>query len=355
VAVVQGEQQLTYRELNTRANQLAHYLRERGVRPDDRIAICVQRSFEMMIGLMAVFKAGGAYVPLDPAYPDDRLAFMLKDSAPTVLLTQLALRERLANLTDAMSTLELDVDVSQWKHAATHNPRGSDCGLNPSRLAYIIYTSGSTGQPKGVAVEHHGLSNLTAVHASHLSVDSSSRILQFASFSFDGWIFEVVMAFCQGASLYLHSRHDILAGDALASFVARHSITHAILPPTVVATLASSSALNSIGTLILSGDRLPIEIARRWRSERRLINGYGPTETTVCATLHDFELEEAGNPRIGRPIANKRVYVLDAHQEPVPTGVAGELYIGGIGVARGYLNHPELTAERFVRDRKSVV
>jgi pristinamycin I synthase-3/4 len=170
------------------------------------------------------------------------------------------------------------------------------------------------------------------------------------SFSFDGWIFEAVMALCQGASLYMHSQRHILAGDELECFVAAHRITHAILPPIVTATLAPSSRLESIRTLILSGDRLPIEIARKWEGGRRLINGYGPTETTVCATLHDFEFEALGDPPIGKPIANKRIYILDRYGEPVPTGVIGELYIGGVGVARGYLNRPELTAERFVAD-----
>ncbi|CDY78875.1 Siderophore biosynthesis non-ribosomal peptide synthetase modules @ Bacillibactin synthetase component F [Caballeronia glathei] len=349
VALVHADEILTYRELNKRANRLAHYLRQRGIRPDDRVAICIPRGFDMIVALLATLKAGAAYVPLDPAYPPDRLTFMFNDSSPSALLTQHALRDMLTGLAQSIPVLELDGATHAWEHESEENLGRSD-GLGPRSLAYVIYTSGSTGQPKGVAIEHQGLANLTVVHAQQLFVGPESRVLQFASFSFDGCIFEVVMALCQGASLYLHSHREILAGDALTQFVARHRISHAILPPSVVAGLDSTSALDSIKTMILSGDRLPLEIARRWSDGRRLINGYGPTEATVCATLHDFDAAGSGSPRIGKPIVNKWIYILDRYGEPAPIGATGEIYIGGNGIAREYLNRPDLTAMRFVPD-----
>lgn len=349
IALVHIDEVLTYSELNKRANRLARYLRQRGIKPDDRVAICVTRGFDMIVALLATLKAGAAYVPLDPAYPSERLAFMFTDSAPAALLTQHALRDTLTGLAQSIPVLELDGATCAWGHESEDN-LGRDGGLGPRSLAYVIYTSGSTGLPKGVAIEHQGLTNLTVVHKHHLSVGPESRVLQFASFSFDGCIFEVVMALCQGASLYLHSHREILAGDALVQFVAQHRISHAILPPTVVAGLDSRSALDSVKTLILSGDRLPLETARRWCGGRRLINGYGPTEATVCATLHDFDAAGSGSPRIGKPIVNKWIYILDRYGEPVPVGATGEIYIGGNGIAREYLNRPELTAMRFVPD-----
>ncbi|WP_216847037.1 AMP-binding protein, partial [Granulicella sp. L60] len=195
-------------------------------------------------------------------------------------------------------------------------------------LAYIIYTSGSTGAPKGVMVEHKGLCNLAIAQIQNFAVDSNSRILQFASFSFDACVSEMFMTFCQGASIYLPCKGEVLMDDVLMRLFAHAEITHATLPPTVLGTLSQDTISSSVQTLIIAGEVLSNTLAIRWAPGRRLINAYGPTETTVCATTHDCHAEECGPPSIGRPIANTQIYILDGQGEPVPVGVAGELYIG---------------------------
>jgi amino acid adenylation domain-containing protein len=346
-AVVHEGEPLTYAELNRRANRLAHHLQAQGVGPDSRVAICVERSPEMVVALLGVLKAGGAYVPLDPSYPAERLGYMLRDSAPVLVLTQERLLDRLP--AHGAATLCLDRDRERIAGESERNPAS---GATPGSLAYVIYTSGSTGRPKGVMVEHRGLCNLVALHADRLGVEPSSRVLQFASFSFDGHVFEVVMALGQGASLHLAPAGVVLVGEALADLVQAREITHAVLPPAVLAALpgGTEERMSSLQTLIVSGDAPSAALMRHWSAGRRLINGYGPTEATVCATLHDYDGEGDGPPPIGRPIANTRIYVLDGRGEPVPVGVAGEIHIAGVGVARGYLNQPELTRERFVAD-----
>ncbi|MFN9661776.1 MAG: non-ribosomal peptide synthetase, partial [Cyanobacteriota bacterium] len=350
VALVFEEKSLTYAELNTRANRLAHHLIELGIRPDDRVAIAVERSLEMVVGLLAVLKAGGAYVPLDPAYPEERLAFMLEDSTPVALLVHAATRERFTGLAQGATLVDLDADAGAWAERSATNLEPTALGLGPNHLAYVIYTSGSTGKPKGVMVEHRGVCNLVAAQIQEFGLAPDSRMLQFASFSFDACVSEVWTALCSGALLHLPSPETKLIGETLASTLAGQAISHATLPPSVLATLSDGERLTTLGTLITAGERLPASLAHRWAANRHLINAYGPTEATVCATLQACALEDAGDPSIGRPIANTRIYVLDGQGEPVPIGVAGELHIGGAGVARGYLNRPELTAERFLPD-----
>jgi amino acid adenylation domain-containing protein len=350
VAVVFEDATLSYGELNRRANRLAHYLRGLRVKPDARVAICLERGFEMIVALLAVLKAGGAYVPLDPAYPVERLRYMLADSGPVALLTQGHPRGLFSGIGEALPVIDLTAPDPPWQDRPQTNPDRAGVGLTSRHLAYVIYTSGSTGQPKGVMVEHRGVCNLASAQVRGFAVDSESRVLQFASFSFDASIFEVVMALCQGASLHLVAQAEIMAGGTPIQTIKRTGITHATLPPAVLASLPDEAGLDSVRTLIVAGDALTGELAKRWGQGRRLINAYGPTEATVCATLHDCQPHESGNPPIGRPIANTRIYILDSQGEPVPVGVAGELYIGGAGVARGYLNRPDLTAERFLAD-----
>ena len=253
-------------------------------------------------------------------------------------------------LSEALPVVDLSAPVGVWSSESDTNLECAAIGLTSEHLAYIIYTSGSTGTPKGVMVEHHGLSNLVVLHHQYLRVRVDSQILQFASFSFDGCVFEVVLALCQGANLHVPRQEEMLVGEGLIEAVTQYGITHAIVPPAVLSGLPENSALDSVHTLIVSGDSFSQSLMRWWKQGRRLINGYGPTEATVCATLYECHGRELGNLPIGRPIANTRIYILDSAREPVPIGVAGELYIGGAGVARGYLNQPALTAERFVRD-----
>ncbi|HEX5433555.1 MAG TPA: amino acid adenylation domain-containing protein [Candidatus Angelobacter sp.] len=349
VALAFDTEFLSYERLNRRANQLAHYLRELGVRPDDRVAICAERSFELIIAVLAVLKAGGAYVPLDPAYPPERLRFMIEDSAPAALLTASHLEKLFVGIEDSLPILDLTSATPPWQEQPESNPARDAVGLGPQHLAYLIYTSGSTGTPKGVLIEHKGLCNLTVVHRSCLAVDANSRILQFASFSFDASVWETVMALCNGAALCFW-REQVLACDVLARATAYHAITHATLPPAALGSLSERTVLDSVRVLVVAGEALAGSLARKWSHGRQLINAYGPTETTVCATLHGCHAEESGNPPIGRPIANTRIYILDRAGEPAPVGAVGELYIGGAGVARGYLHRPELTAKRFVPD-----
>ncbi|HET7462077.1 MAG TPA: amino acid adenylation domain-containing protein, partial [Longimicrobium sp.] len=351
VAVARGEERLTYAELNARANRLAHWLRERGVGPDARVAICVERGPEMVVGVLGVLKAGGAYVPLDPGYPAARLAHMLQDSAPAALLTGASAAGVAGLLPGArgLPTAPLGAGA-EWESRPDTNPRPDAVGLTPDHLAYVIYTSGSTGRPKGVMVAHRGVCNLARAQIRGFAVEPESRVLQFASFSFDACVSEVFTALCRGASLHLPPPGEVLAGDALLRTVAEAGITHVTLPPAVLATLPDDAELGPVRTLVVAGDATPAALARRWARGRRLVNAYGPTEATVCATLHECRDDEAGDPPIGRPLAGTRIHLLDRAGEPVAPGVVGELYLGGAGAARGYRNLPALTAERFVPD-----
>jgi amino acid adenylation domain-containing protein len=348
-ALVFEDRELSYEELNRQSNRLAHHLRELGIQPDDRVAICVERGFDMIVSLLAVLKAGGAYVPLDPAYPAERLRFMLDDSGPVALLTQTDLRHLLPQ-SFSFPILLLGHESPAWNGHSDTNPDPAGVALTPNHLAYVIYTSGSTGTPKGVMVQHRGLVNLVLAQIRAFALDGASRVLQFASFSFDACASEIFTSICQGASLHLVAQEDVLSDPTSLFAQTGKEITHATLTPAVLATFPKDSELGGLSTLVVAGDVLPDSLAERWKPGRRLINAYGPTEATVCATLHICDGRESRTVPIGRPIANMRIYILNGRREPVPVGVVGELYIGGAGVARGYLNQPELTAERFLTD-----
>ncbi|MBD2790297.1 amino acid adenylation domain-containing protein, partial [Xenorhabdus sp. DI] len=348
-AVVFEEQTLSYGELNHRANQLAHHLIALGVRPDDRVAICAERSLELMIGLLATLKAGGAYVPLDPDYPAERLIYMLEDATPVVLLTQTAQRDKLSvSLPTVLLDHVLDDQDPLLAAQPIDNPDAQVLGLTASHLAYVIYTSGSTGQPKGVMVEHRSLSNLITTQQNTLALSPDSRVLQFASNSFDACIWECCMALVAGARLYLAKRADLLPGEILSGYLSANAISHVLLSPTALATM--DVLPDTLHTLLVGGEACPPALVKRWARGRQMLNAYGPTEITVCATLYPCDNQEEKTPPIGRPIANTQIYILDKHGQPAPLGVVGEIHIAGAGVARGYLNQPELTAERFLRD-----
>ncbi|MBD2814424.1 amino acid adenylation domain-containing protein [Xenorhabdus sp. Flor] len=345
-ALVYEEQAFSYAELNGCANRLAHQLIELGVQPDQRVAICVKRSSSRIAGLLAVLKAGGAYVPLDPAYPADRLAYMLNDAAPLVVLADNTGRAALGE--EALTKLTV-LDPNTLPDQPDNNPQVP--ALTSRHLAYVIYTSGSTGMPKGVMVEHRGLVNLIRDKIVQFDIHSHSRMLQFASFGFDASVWEIMMALCGGATLDIPA--DTVRQDPrrLWHYLEEQAVTHACLTPALLQDGADLPEINIRPTLILGGEAPSAALLQALRGRATLFNAYGPTEITVCATTWRCPADyiDALTP-IGRPTANTCVYLLDACGQPVPLGAVGELYISGDGVARGYLNRPELTAERFLVD-----
>ncbi|MGW2048295.1 non-ribosomal peptide synthase/polyketide synthase [Streptomyces sp. NPDC001858] len=319
VALVCGDAELTYRQLNARANRFAHALIAQGVGPEQTVAVALPRSVESVVAVLGVLKAGAAYLPVDPAYPQARIAFMLDDARPTVVI------DDPATVTDG-----------DWPDTEP------EIALDVRHPAYVIYTSGSTGRPKGVVVAHGGVASLVAGQIERFAIEPDSRVLQFASPSFDASVSEISTALLRGAALVLPP-----TADPVAALTDRDlAVTHVTVPPSVLAAVPEGSV--QVSTLVVAGEACPPELVARWAPGRRMINAYGPTETTVCATMSDPLSPGAGVPPIGRPIAGARVYVLDERLRPVPTGVAGELYVAGAGLARGYLNRPDLTAGRFV-------
>ena len=347
VAVVYEQSSLTYAELNRRANQLAHLLIQRGIGPESIVAIALERSLEMAISLLAVVKSGAGYLPLDPNYPAERRAFMLRDAQPACMIAGNSLLFSAAQLTPVLRLDDPGIEQVLAISPAT-NPSNKErtTPLDSSHLAYVIYTSGSTGSPKGVLTSHRGIANLAAAQIACFGIAREARILQFASFSFDTSLMEMLMAFAAGATLVIPPP-GILAGEMLGEVLSRQRISHPILPPAVVASLPQSAG--SFRTLIVGAEACPPDLVQRWSKGRRVLNTYGPTECTACSAMSD-PLCGFGVPPIGRPIWNAHIYVLDGNLEPVPIGVGGELYIAGAGLARGYLKRPGLTGERFVAD-----
>jgi amino acid adenylation domain-containing protein len=357
VAVVFEDQELSYGELNRRANQLAHYLMELGVKPDDRVAICIERSLEMIVALLAVLKAGGAYVPLDPAYPAERLRFMLEDSAPVALLTQNKLRELFSELGDKLPVIDITAETSAWSKHPETNPDPNSLGLTPNHLAYVIYTSGSTGSPKGVMVQHRGLCNRLVWMQRAYKLDSNDAVLQKTSFGFDVSVWEFFWPLLVGARLVVARPGGHKDPGYLVAAMLQNKISTIHFVPSMLQALLDHIDMVEIPALtrvVCSGEALSAALLSRFHEKLpkvALYNLYGPTEATVDVTAWTclFDFAHSTVP-IGRPIANTHIYILDAYGEPVPVGVAGELYIGGAGVARGYLNRAELTAEKFLRD-----
>ncbi|HEY9622716.1 MAG TPA: amino acid adenylation domain-containing protein, partial [Crinalium sp.] len=342
IALVTETGSLTYGDLNHHADRLAQTLKQMGVQANDLVGLCVDRSADMVTGILGILKAGGAYVPLDPQYPSDRLQFMLSDTQVSILLTQSWLVERLPRSPAHI----LCLDQRSFECSSTSTLVADDAIVTSDRLAYVIYTSGSTGTPKGVLLSHRGLCNVVAAQQQIFHLSAASRILQFSSLSFDASIFEIALALGSGGTLYIPSKSAQLPGHALLQFLEDHAITHALLTPAVLAVLPPAD-LPSLQVLITGGEACSSQIVDRWAADRHFFNAYGPTETTIWATV--AELHPNDNPlTIGRPILNTQVHILDANLNPVPVGIPGELYIGGEGLAHGYLNRPELTTERFV-------
>jgi amino acid adenylation domain-containing protein len=350
VALSFEAQELTYRELNERANQLARHLQSLGVRTESLVGLCVERSLEMVVGLLGILKAGGAYVPLDPQYPQERLSFMLSDAGAPVLLTQERLREGLP----ASDALVVCLDT-QWDEIARHETGDLRGGSRPKNLAYISYTSGSTGRPKGVSVPHRAVVRLVK-ETNFVKFDAGDKFLQLAPLAFDASTFEIWGSLLNGARLVVMPPQTPSLTE-LGAALKRHEITTLWLTAGLFHLMVSERVddLTSVRQLLAGGDVLSathVQKFLRAAAGSTLINGYGPTENTTFTCCHPMsgETQLEQSVPIGRPVANTRVYVLDRYLQPVPVGVAGELYTGGDGLARGYLNQPELTAERFVPD-----
>lgn len=341
IAVVFQDQQLTYRELNRRANQLAHYLQAQGVKPEVLVGICVERSLEMIVGILGILKAGGAYVPLDPTYPQERVAFMLSDSQVPVLLTTQKLLTQLPKHQAQVICLDTD-----WARISTESEQTPKSNVQIQNLAYLIYTSGSTGKPKGVLVTHEGLGNLTEDKIRTCRVQSDSRILQFFSLSFDASIPEIVMALGSGATLCLANSESLLPGPGLMQLLREQAITHITIIPSALAALPQEE-LPALQMVLVGGEACSPELIERWSKGRLFINAYGPTETTVNASMVECGNNGQKFPTV-RPAANKQLYILDQNLQLVPIGVPGELHISGVGLARGYLNRPDKTTEVFI-------
>ncbi|MBF2063676.1 MAG: amino acid adenylation domain-containing protein [Calothrix sp. C42_A2020_038] len=360
IALESAEEKLTYEELNLRANQLAHHLQSLGVAPDVLVGLCVERSQYMIIGLLAILKAGGAYVPLDPNYPQERLAYMLKDSQVSVLLTQQHLIDLLP---DGAKVVCLDIDAI-YRDGTHQNPV---TGVRPENLAYIIYTSGSTGKPKGVMIEHQSLVNFIEAAKVEYAIGFGDRVLQFASISFDVAAEEIYTCLTSGGTLVLRTDEMISSVSIFLQKCHEWQLTVLDLPTAYWHQLTSELVTTgqilptTVRLIIIGGEAVLAETLKLWQEyvnnkltqSPLLINAYGPTETTVEATtfnLSRFVLDNVLQIPIGRPIGNVQTYILDKYLQPVPIGVPGELYIGGAGLAREYLNRPELTVEKFIQN-----
>ncbi|MCA9898608.1 MAG: AMP-binding protein, partial [Anaerolineales bacterium] len=314
-ALIFGQRQMRYAELNRKANQLAHALRARGVGPESRVGIFANRSFEMVIALLAVLKAGGAYVPLDPAYPPDRLQFMMADANLSLILTTTAVQPNLPAA--AIETICLD---AVWQsHIASHPAQNPETSLTLDNLAYVIYTSGSTGRPKGVGVTHRGVVNMGQGVQQQFAVSPQSRVLQFASFSFDASVAEIVAALQNGAALVLADKADLL-GAAFVTLMQQQAVSVATLPPSALA-LMNPADFPALRTIASVGEACSAEIVAKWSAGRRFVNGYGPTEGTVGAITAVLTPQNS-QPVLGRPLPNYQVYLLNAQLQPVPVGVA---------------------------------
>jgi amino acid adenylation domain-containing protein len=362
IAVVFENQHLTYRQLNEKANQLAHYLRSLGVKPEVVVGLCVERSLEMIVGILGILKAGGGYLPLDPAYPIERLSFMIEDANVLILLTQKHLLETLSIHPEKAICLDTDWEIIQQE--SSENPVNQTTSQN---LVYVIYTSGSTGKPKGVMIEHHSLVNFTQAAGQNYEINAQDRILQFASISFDAAAEEIFPCLTQGATLVLRTQWMLNSIPTFLEKCQDWNITILDIPTalwhqiTLELELENIPFPDSIRLVIIGGEKALTERLKAWKNKIKtsikLINTYGPTEATVVATFWEIpqdhksqlllNLTSAGLP-IGRPITNTQTYILDHHLQPVPIGIPGELYVGGAGVARGYLNRPDLTSEKFI-------
>ncbi|BAZ47499.1 amino acid adenylation [Nostoc sp. NIES-4103] len=349
IAVVFEHLQLTYQQLNSYANQLAHYLQQLGVKPDTLVGICVERSLEMVVGLLGILKAGGAYVPLDPDYPPERLAYMLEDSQVPILLTQENLLNQLPPHQAQVICLEKD-----WYKIGSQQKENLVGQVTPDNLAYVIYTSGSTGKPKGAMNTHRGICNRLLWMQDTYQLDSSDRVLQKTPFSFDVSVWEFFLPLIAGACLVVAKPQGHKDSAYLVDIIVKQQITTLHFVPSMLQMFLEEQGVklcHSLKKVICSGEALPQKLQERFFSclECELHNLYGPTEAAIDVTYWQCEREShLKTVPIGRAIANTQIYILDSYLQPVPIGIPGELHIGGVQIARGYLNRPELTEQKFI-------
>ncbi|MFE0673058.1 amino acid adenylation domain-containing protein [Streptomyces sp. NPDC058867] len=355
VALVFEDERLTYAELDERANRLAHALLARGAGPERIVALALPRSAELIVAEVAVLKSGAAYLPIDHDYPADRIAYMLADAAPVCVVTTEETARELPGQ-DGTTPLELDSRATADELAArpAHDPGEADRGapLTVDSAAYVIYTSGSTGRPKGVVLAHSGVAKLVATQTERFGIGPHSRVLQFASPSFDVAFWDLCLGLLSGGRLVVVPAERRVPGAPLADYAHAHGITFMILPPALLAALPDDVQLPPAATLLAGTERVSPELVGRYARGRMMFNAYGPTEATTNSTLGrcDPDIPAGAVVPIGVPDPGTRAYVLDAYLRPVPAGLTGELYLGGAGLARGYLGRPDLTAERFVAD-----
>jgi len=340
LAVTFNEQQLTYQELNERSNQLAHYLSQKGVEVGGKVAIQIDRSLDMLTAVFAILKTGGCFVPIDHAHPSKRKKGIIDDANIEFLISTSDQKDiQIENV----HSIYLDEVRNKVEKMSTQNLNKKVLATN---LAYMIYTSGSTGEPKGVLVEHKGIWNLAEAQRRTFNVNKGSNILQFASFGFDAWIFECVMAIRNGSTLHLTERDRLLSSDKFINFLNEKEITHITLPPSVLMNLPDKD-LPALEFIISAGEACSANVVEKWLKKGRFFNAYGPAEATVWVTIEEFS-DESKNPTIGKPIQNMQCYILNDQLKPVPVGVVGELFLSGIGLARGYHNRPNLNEETFI-------
>ncbi|NMG10981.1 non-ribosomal peptide synthetase [Brasilonema sp. UFV-L1] len=344
IALVFEDQQLTYRQLNAQANQLARHIRAqyqhitgKPLQPETLIGLCLERTLDMVISILAVLKAGGAYVPIDPAYPQARIDYILEDISAELVLTQRGFTRLMASVHQIVVEESFYTNDSEFNLPACS--RATD-------LAYVIYTSGTTGRPKGVMVAHQSLNNLVYIQQDKFNITSESKVLQYANYVFDASVSEIFVTLLSGACLDIIPANIRQDAHLVTKYLKDRYITSATLPPALL-NIMPYEHLATLKTLIVAGETCPLVVMQQWSQGRQFLNAYGPTESTVCATAHEYQHGDL-NTNIGKPLANIKIYILDSSLNPVPINAIGELYIGGAGLARGYLNRPELTQERFI-------
>ncbi|HEX2868125.1 MAG TPA: amino acid adenylation domain-containing protein [Ignavibacteriales bacterium] len=344
IAVVFKGEKLTYRELNKKANRLANYLIRNGIKRDSLVGVLVNRSVEMIIAILGIMKAGAAYVPFDPNSPYERIEFVINDAGLGTIVAQSALEKRFS--LNRQNVILIDHD---WDNIARESDNNPNAACTPDNLAYVIYTSGSTGKPKGVLINHSGASNFVKGFAAPPGMNSAERGLQFFSLSFDGSVADIFPVLISGAALYIPERETLLDNRKTEDFIREYSITSMVTTPSILS-LLDESKIPGLKTIISAGEILSNDLARRFSAGRRLFNAYGPTETSVGVTMFDMDNIKNSCPSvpIGSALINTKLFILDDQFRIVPTGCIGELCIGGLGLARGYLNMPDLTAEKFI-------